>query len=137
MPKTIDQSVILPAPAARLYDMYLNPEVHEAITGAPVTIGSVAGSRFQAFDGMLSGTILYTVPHRLIVQTWRSGKWRAKDIDSILILTFCPLEESGRIDLVQVNVADQDGQGVTEGWEKYYWTPWRKYLQQIKFQQQQ
>ena len=135
MPKTIEQSVILPAPAARLYDTYLDPKMHEAITGAPVTIGSETGSRFQAFNGMLSGTMLHTVPKRLIVQTWRSGNWRAEDIDSILVLTFSPSGEFGRIDLVHVNVADQDIQGVTEGWEKYYWTPWRKYLQQVKFQQ--
>jgi len=29
-----------------------------------------------------------------------------------------------------VNVADHDVQGVTEGWEKYYWAPWRKFLGQ-------
>ena len=135
MAKTIEQSVILPATAARLYDMYLDPKMHEAITGAPVTIGSETGSRFRAFNGMLSGTMLYTAPKRLIVQTWRSGNWRADDIDSILVLTFCPSGEFGRIDLVHVNVADQDIQGVTEGWEKYYWTPWRRYLQQMKYQQ--
>lgn len=135
MPKTIEQSAIFPAAAPRLYDMYLDPKMHEAITGSPVTISSETGSRFQAFNGMLSGTMLYTVPKRLIVQTWRSGNWRAEDIDSILVLTFSPSGEFGRIDLVHVNVADQDIQGVTEGWEKYYWTPWRKYLQQMKFQQ--
>jgi activator of HSP90 ATPase len=136
MPKTIQQSVILPAAPARLYDMYLDPKVHEAITGAPVTIGSETGSRFQAFNGMLSGTMLYTVPQRVIVQTWRSGNWRVEDADSILVLTFWPSgADSGQIELVHVNVADQDVQGVTEGWERYYWTPWRKYLQQIRCQQ--
>jgi activator of HSP90 ATPase len=136
MPKTIQQSVILPAPAARLYDMYLDPKIHEAITGAPVTISSVPGSAFRAFNGMLSGTMLYTVPRQLIVQAWRSGNWRAEDVDSILVLTFWPSgDDSGRIELVHANVADQDIEGVTEGWEKYYWTPWRKYLQQIRFQQ--
>jgi hypothetical protein len=39
---------------------------------------------------------------------------------------------SGRVELVHVNVADQD---VQEGWEKYYWTPWLKYLQRIRYQQ--
>ncbi len=34
----------------------------------------------------------------------------------------------GRIDLVQVNVSDQDYAGVSQGWEKHYWTPWREYL---------
>jgi hypothetical protein len=30
-------------------------------------------------------------------------------------------------------VADQDFQGVNEGWEKYYWKPWREYLQKGAF----
>ena len=35
----------------------------------------------------------------------------------------------GGIELVHVNVADHDFAGVSQGWEKYYWTPWRKYLE--------
>ena len=128
MPKTIQQSVTLPAAAGRLFDMYLDPGMHEAITGAPVTISAKPGSEFRAFNGMLSGTMLYTVPGRLIVQAWRANHWSAEDIDSTLILSFLPGGDSGRIELVHVNVADHDLQGVTEGWEKYYWKPWRECL---------
>jgi len=132
MPKTIQQSVTLPTDSSRLYDMYLDPKIHEAITGAPVTISSEPGSPFRAFDGMLSGTLLYTVPKRLIVQSWRAHHWSEEDLDSILVLTFWPAKNSGRIELVHVNVADHDVQGVSEGWEKYYWQPWRQYLQQAQ-----
>ena len=72
MPKTILQSVTLPAPAADLYRMYLDPRRHAAITGAPVRIGARPGTPFRAFNGALSGTILFTRPGRMIVQTWRS-----------------------------------------------------------------
>ncbi|WP_372521964.1 SRPBCC domain-containing protein [Sulfuricaulis sp.] len=129
MPQTIQQSVTLPATPARLFAMYLDPKLHAAITGALVTISPEPGSPFHAFDGALSGTMLYTVPQRLIVQTWRSTHWNNDDLDSILVLTFWPAGEVGRIDLVHVNVADHDVPGVTEGWEKYYWKPWRQYLQ--------
>ncbi len=133
MPKTIHQRVTLPAPAESLYDMYLDPRVHEAFTGSPVTINSKPGSEFQAFGDMLSGRMLYTVPRRLIVQSWRAKDWKPEDLDSILVLTFWPEGNSGRIELVHVNVADQDFQGVNEGWEKYYWKPWREYLQKGAF----
>jgi hypothetical protein len=36
---------------------------------------------------------------------------------------------SGRIELVHVGVAQSDLDGVREGWEGYYWTPWREYLE--------
>jgi len=129
MPKTIQQRVTLPTPAERLYDMYLDPRVHAAFTGSPVTIHSKPGSAFRAFGDMLSGRMLYTVPKRLIVQSWRAKHWKPEDLDSILVLTFWPEGDSGRIELVHVNVADHDFQGVNEGWEKYYWKPWREYLQ--------
>ena len=39
MPRTLQQSVVLPASPARLYAMYLDPKTHAAITGEPARIG--------------------------------------------------------------------------------------------------
>ena len=86
------------------------------------------GARFAAFGGALSGTILQLVPNRLIVQSWRSTQFGKRDIDSTLVLSFWPDPGGGRIELTQVNVADSDFAGVSEGWSKYYWNPWRAYL---------
>jgi activator of HSP90 ATPase len=72
--------------------------------------------------------MLDVVPKRLIVQTWRASHWTVADLDSILILRFSPDPAGGRIDLVHANVADHDYDSVNQGWEKYYWTPWRTYL---------
>jgi activator of HSP90 ATPase len=119
----------LPAAADRLFDMYLDPSQHEAFSGSPVTVSAQPSSPFNAFGGQLSGRMLYTVPKTMIVQVWRSTHFKPDDMDSILVLTFTPQGNSGRIDLVHVNVADQDVQGVTEGWKKYYWEPWRRYLE--------
>src|SRR5262249_6633245 len=88
MPKTIQQRVTLPAPPATLYRMYLDPRRHAGFTGAPVKIGAKPGSAFRAFNGALSGRMLYTRPGRMIVQTWRSRGFGRKDLDSILVLTF-------------------------------------------------
>ena len=130
MSNVIKQSVTLPAPARDLYAMYLTAKTHRAITGAKVVIGARRGSPFSAFDGMLHGRTLHTVPGRLIVQAWRSVNFKKGDIDSTLILRFTPEGKHGRIDLVHVNVPDQDYRGVIQGWKKYYWRPWRDYLAQ-------
>ena len=98
MPKTIQQIVTLPGSAAQLFEMYLDPKIHGAFTGAPVTISSTPGSEFRAFNGALSGRMLYTVPKRLIVQSWRANHWSTDDLDSTLILTFWPSGDSGRIE---------------------------------------
>ena len=130
MPKTIQQTVRFPASPEELFDSYLDPRRHAVITGHPVTISTKPGSKFRAFDGMLSGRIVAVIPKRLVVQTWRSGKWEKQDADSILILAFSGDPGYGQIDLIHVNVADHDVQGVTEGWEKSYWALWRRFLGQ-------
>jgi hypothetical protein len=43
MPRNIVLAASLPAPADRLYDMYLDPTLHGAFTGFPVTIAARAG----------------------------------------------------------------------------------------------
>jgi len=128
MPRNIITAASLPAPPEKVFDMYLDAAMHAAFTGLPVTIEPRAGVEFRAFDGMLSGKILHIAPKRLIVQTWRSANWPATAIDSVLTLTFWPEKDGARIELVHINVAEEDFAGVSHGWEKYYWTPWRAYL---------
>ena len=132
MPRTIQIAASLPASPDELFDMYLDPELHAAITGEPASIGAHPGAEFRAFDGALQGTILQVVPKRLIVQSWRASHWKASDVDSTLILTFWPEGRGTRIELVHVNVADHDVAGVSEGWQVYYLAPWREYLKKRK-----
>ena len=128
MRPVIKQSVVLSAPAADLFKTYLDSALHSAATGGPVTVGAEPGSAFSAFGGQLSGTTLATVAPRLIVQSWRSLNFHDSDPDSTLILNFVPEGKNGRIDLIHLDVPEQDYQGVSDGWDKYYWTPWKKYL---------
>jgi uncharacterized protein YndB with AHSA1/START domain len=128
MPRTVTIATVLPRPPARLYAMYLDPKVHAAFTGAPVKIAARAGAVFEAFGGALTGQILQVVPNRLIVQSWRSTEFAKRDIDSTLVLSFWRDPAGGRIELTHVNVAESDFAGVSEGWSKYYWEPWRAYL---------
>jgi len=128
MPRNIVLAVSLPAPPDRLYDMYLDPTLHGAFTGFPVTIAARAGAEFRAFGGAISGKILHVQPKRLIAQAWRSKNFPAAAIDSILVLSFWPEGQGGRIELVHANVADEDFAGVSEGWTKFYWNPWKAYL---------
>ena len=128
MRSVIQQTVVLAAPADRLYAAYLDPTLHAAVTGAPVTIGAEPGAPFSAFGGQITGTTLSVIAPRLIVQSWRSTNFHDSDPDSTLILSFTPAGSGGRIDLIHLDVPDQDYQGVVDGRETYYWTPWRQYL---------
>jgi activator of HSP90 ATPase len=129
MSRTVQIAASLPAPPAQLFDMYLDPVRHTAFTGQPTKISDREGSAFEAFGGMLSGKILQVIPKRLIVQSWRAAHWPSDAIDSTLVLSFFSAPNGGRIELTQVNVVDYDFADVSQGWEKYYWTPWLAYLE--------
>ena len=130
MRSTIFKTVVLPASADTLYDMYMDPEIHGSFTGAPAKISDEPGSAFEAFGGLLLGTILQVIKPRLIVQSWRSVNFAKEDPDSTLIISFTPEEDGeGRIDLVHLDVPEDDFQGVSGGWESRYFTPWLSYLQ--------
>jgi activator of HSP90 ATPase len=129
--KPIIQSVTFAASASELYKLYMDPKRHAAFTGGKVTISAKPGSAFSAFDGMLAGTMLWTIPDQLIAQRWRSTGWKKSDADSILVLTFTDVGPKGRIDLYHANVPEHDHSGVTSGWKNYYWTPLKSYLRGV------
>lgn len=128
MTKVIRQRIRLPTSPARLYNMYLNAKTHSAIIGHKVVIKKKVGEKFSAFNGMIVGRNLMTIPNHTIVQAWRAKPWKKSDPDSILILTFQKAPGGAEIDLVHVNVPSHDYKGVTEGWKNYYWKPWKAYL---------
>lgn len=129
MVNVIQQMVTFRAAPAVLFELYMDAAKHSAATGSKAVISKLPGRRFTAFNGVLSGRNLLIVPRRMIVQSWRSSQWKKTDADSILMLFFSKVPAGGRIALVHVNVPDHDYKGVSEGWEKYYWQPWREYLQ--------
>jgi activator of HSP90 ATPase len=124
----ISQSIVLSAPAVALYETYMDPVRHAELTGAAVVIGSEPGAAFRAFDGAITGTMLCVRPPLLVVQSWRSIHFHDTDPDSTLILAFVPQRRDGRIELVHLDVPEQDYQGVSAGWENFYWAPWRRLL---------
>jgi activator of HSP90 ATPase len=128
MMAAIQQSVEFNASPKTLYNMYMNSAKHAKSTGAPAKISSKVGGKFTAWGKSLSGKNLVLVPGKMIVQLWRSVSFYKTDPDSILILTFTKTAKGTRVDLVHVNVPEQDHKGVTGGWPKYYWEPWREYL---------
>ena len=129
MPRTIIIGGSLPASPDKLFDMYLDPAEHAEFTGLPVTIEPHAGGAFSAFDGMLSGKILHIEPKTLHRSNLAVGKLAAYGAwTQVLTLSFWPAQDGARIELVHVNVPEEDFAGVSQGWEKYYWTPWHDYL---------
>jgi activator of HSP90 ATPase len=117
------------ATPAKLYELFADSAKHTAATGMPAKISLKVGGKWTAFGKMLLGKNLVLIPNRMIVQTWRSSEWKNSDPDSILVVTFEKAAGgAAKVDLVHVGVPEYDHEGVTKGWIKYYWEPWKAYL---------
>lgn len=128
MSKAIQQSVRFAATPEELFEMYVDSKKHSAATGGRAKISGKPGAVFTAWNGQLRGKNLMVVPGRLVMQAWRSAHWPASDPDSMLLLAFQEAPGGAQVDLLHVNVPEHDHKGVTKGWKKYYWTPWKKYI---------
>jgi activator of HSP90 ATPase len=117
------------ATPAQLYEFFMDSKKHTASTGMPAKISPKVGGKWSAFGGMILGKTLALVPNRMIVQAWRSSQWKKGDPDSILVVRFEKSASGGAtVALTHVGVPEHDHDGVTQGWVKYYWDPWRAYL---------
>ncbi|MGH9703922.1 MAG: SRPBCC domain-containing protein [Candidatus Acidiferrales bacterium] len=131
MTQAIQQSVRFPVAPEVLFEMFMDSKKHSEATGAPARISRRSGGQFTAFGGQLRGKNLAVVSNKMIVQSWR-GPWKVQDLDSILVITFEKVEGGTRVDLVHSNVPEHDHKGVSKGWPKYYWKPWKEYLKKKK-----
>ena len=129
MTPVIEQSISFDATPAKLYDLFMDSAKHTAATGMPAKVSRKVGGKWSAFSGMILGKNLVLIPNRMIVQTWRSSEWKKADPDSILVVSFEKFASGGvQVHLTHVGVPEYDHQGVTDGWVKYYWEPWKAYL---------
>jgi activator of HSP90 ATPase len=124
---TIQQSVRFRTSPQNLYELYIDSKKHSRSTGAPARINGKVGGRFTAFGGQLEGKILFLARGKQIVQVWRASHWK-KDDWSILVLNFSKVAGGAQIDLVHIGVPPYDQKGVRQGWPKYYWHPWKKFV---------
>jgi activator of HSP90 ATPase len=126
--KTIVQKVRFKATPKELYDIILDPQKHSAATGAKATGNGKLGGAFTAWDGYIKGKILALVPGRMIAQSWRSGEFRPKDHDSVLVLTFEKEPGGTLMTMTHTAVPDHKADDFAKGWRTHYWQLIQKYL---------
>ena len=113
---------------ADLYELFMDSGKHSAATGMPAKVSRKVGGKWSAFGGMILGRTLALVPNRMIVQAWRSSAWKKADPDSVLVVRSEKTHTGAAAHLAHVGVPRYDHEGVNQGWIKYYWDSWRKYL---------
>lgn len=129
MSKTIIQSVVFRnCTCDVLYNLYMNSKLHGKVIDGPVKIKKKEGTTFSAYGDYITGKTLQLIPDKLIVQSWRASDWDSKETISTLILLFEQKGNDAVVCMTHVNVPDAKYQSIKEGWNLYYWKPWKAYL---------
>lgn len=126
---TIKQKVLIPnSTPASIYKALLSSKEHSEITGSPAKISAVAGRKFSAWDGYITGKNVSLEKGAKIVQEWRTTEFPEGYGPSIVRITLRRKEDSTEISLIQSRVPASQLKKYGEGWYSAYWKPMKKYF---------
>jgi activator of HSP90 ATPase len=129
MVKTIFQKVVFKNTTPKiLYGIYMDAYKHSQAIGAPVKIINKVGESFTSHGKYIHGKNLQLVKDKLIVQSWRGSDWAKDEMDSTFILQFYQQGNDTLLIMSHANIPEKHFKGIKNGWNKYYWKPWKKYM---------
>jgi activator of HSP90 ATPase len=133
MTKTITQTVVFKnTKPEMLYSLYMDEKKHSAAIGAPVKITQKEGAKYSAHGNYITGKTLQLIKNKLIVQSWRSADFKKTDMDSVFILLFAKQGNDALLQMVHANLPEQQYKAIKDGWNVYYWKPWKVFLMKRK-----
>lgn len=129
MSKTIIQSVQFKnCTCDILYNLYMDSKLHSKVIDGPVKIKKKEGTIFSAYGDYITGKTLQLISNKLIVQSWWGSDWDTRETISTLILLFEQKGKDAVVYMTHANVPDAHYQSIKNGWNLYYWKPWKAYL---------
>ena len=121
-------STTIPVTANKLYEAFLDSEIHSQFTSSPAKIENKIGGRFTAWDGYISGVTTHLEKDKKIVQKWRTTDFDSSNADSLLEIEF--VEENGKtkLTLKHSNLPEGTAEEYKQGWKDYYFKPLKEYF---------
>jgi uncharacterized protein YndB with AHSA1/START domain len=117
---SIEVSGVIPASPEVLYEAWLDPEKHAAMSGAPATVD---GDLFTAWGGYISGRIVSAQPPAVIEQRWRTLDFPEDAPDSLLRVRFEAVPGGTRVSFEQSEIPAGQGENYEGGWVTHYLEP--------------
>ena len=111
----------IPADPLSVFDAFLDPETHAAMTGAAATIEG--DGSFTAWGGYITGRTIEAVRGETLVQTWRTSDFPESASDSVLEIHFEPSAAGTCITFRHRDIPDGQGPRYEQGWVDHYLTP--------------
>jgi activator of HSP90 ATPase len=106
----------------------MDSKLHSKVIDGPVKINKKEGTAFSAYGDYITGKNLQLIPGKLIVQSWWASDWDKSETISTFILLFKQKGKNAVVRMTHTNVPDTNFESIKEGWNLYYWKPWKAYL---------
>lgn len=129
MNKVIHQEIVFKVNPHRIYDLFMNPQLHADFTGGKAEISKEAGAAFWCHDGRIEGRNIELIPNQRIVQAWRVKDVWQEGVYSIVKIELKAEGNNTRLVLDHSGVPEEKITDIESGWHKKYWEPLEKYLQ--------
>jgi activator of HSP90 ATPase len=119
---TIRQTAIFSAPPRDVYEMIIDSDKHQSLSGESARISREVGGAFTAWGDHISGFNLALQPGQKIVQAWRARDWWP-DHYSIVTFELREIAAGTELRFTQIGVPPHRFDGHSRGWVEAYWRP--------------
>lgn len=125
--RTIEQTVVIGASPAEVYEAILDPEIHSEFTQAKAENDMAVGGKFSAYDGYISGVNLELVKNKKIVQKWASTDF-PEGFYTTAVFEFKKHGKGTELIFTQTGVPKKNFKETAQGWKDFYWKPLKAYF---------
>ena len=128
----IKLSALFSVSAKKLYDSWLNSQIHSSFTGSKTHIEPRVGSHFSAGNGYITGVNLILQPYGRIVQSWRTTEFPEGAPDSKLEILFEKHNSGTKLTISHSHLPNGDEKTYERDWKENYIKPMKFYFQKTK-----
>ena len=118
---------IFKAPPKQIYESWLDSGKHSNMTGGQAKISNIIDEIFTAWDGYITGKNIALVPHRKIIQSWRTSQFKEGQPDSLITIDLLTDKNGTKLILKHENLTEEDYH-YKEGWVAHYFEPMKEYF---------
>lgn len=126
----IEQEVTINASPSEVYDVLMNSEKFQTMTGGRETsISKEVGGSVFLFGGAIQARNVEIVHDQRIVQAWRAADW-PEGLYSIVNFELNKDGKNTKLHFRQSGHPDEATQHLEAGWHQMYWNPMNEMVKQ-------
>ena len=117
--RTLEAAVQIWSPPTAVFDAWISPVTHTALSGHPAFVDARVGGRFQLWGGSVKGEFVHLARPHVVAQTWRTDDFTAQMEDSRLEVSFKPVGAGTRLQVVHAWIPASLYDQFVFGWTQF------------------